>query len=91
MSVGRTLFTSKFRRFAILVGILLLACAFYRLDPYVPVEPTPVTSLWIEDPVPTPATPAPPQSGNGNYPRPAQMPWRIRIFAPSVRRQRDRN
>jgi hypothetical protein len=35
MSVGRILFTSKFRRFAILVGILLLAYAFYRLDPYV--------------------------------------------------------
>jgi hypothetical protein len=35
MSVGRILFTSKVRRFAILVGILLLAYAFYRLDPYV--------------------------------------------------------
>jgi hypothetical protein len=35
MSVGRILFTSKFRRFAILVGILLLAYAFYRLDPHV--------------------------------------------------------
>jgi hypothetical protein len=35
MPVGRILFTLKFRRFAILVGILLLAYAFYRLDPYV--------------------------------------------------------
>jgi hypothetical protein len=35
MSVGRILFTAKFQRFAILVGILFLAYAFYRLDPYV--------------------------------------------------------
>jgi hypothetical protein len=40
MSVGRFLFTSKFQRFAILVGILLQLALSTRSDPFVRKEVT---------------------------------------------------